>query len=114
MGFWRGVVWLFARNTGPGSRHLYGSAQARMEQDRVEIVERAYRRVQSKFQPGRPDLQYLDGDYRVTVRSGYSFDSDAATTEILIYPRSDNPKGSHWHIVINDKGNEIMNEWREK
>lgn len=105
------LVWLFARKTSTGSRYLYGSQH---EQDRADVVDRAYRRVQAKYQPGQADLQYLDGEYRVTVKSGYGFDQDAATTEILIYPRQDNPSGSHWHIVIDDHGTEIMNEWRQK
>ena len=109
-------VWLFGRNTKAGSRYLYGDPAAReqLERERAEIVERAYRHVQAKFQSAPADLQYLDGEYRVTVRSGYSFDRGRATTEILIYPRQNNASGSHWHIVIDDQGNEIMNEWRQK
>ncbi len=120
MGLWKGIVWAVGRNTETG-RKLLGKetlleqgVRERMERDRIEIIERAYRRVQSKYQPAPADLQYLDGEYRVTVRSGYGFKQDEPTTEILIYPRRDNPSGSHWHIVIDDQGNEIMNEWRQK
>lgn len=120
MGVWRGLVWAFARNTEAGRKALGRETLAeqavreRMERERIAIVDTAYRKVQSKYQPGAPELQYLDGEYRVTVKSGYSFQRGVATTEILIFPRKDNPRGSHWHVVIDESGNELMSEWREK
>lgn len=120
MGVWRGLVWAFARHTEIGRKAL--GRETLLEQavreraelaDREQIVDEAYRRIQSKYQPGPADLQYLDGDYRVEVKSGYSFDHGRPTTEIFIFPRQGH-SSSHWHIVIDDRGNEIMNQWRQK
>lgn len=114
MGLWDNIKDGFkSGQAGKGPNYVRKQREA-AERARIEIVERAYRRVQGKYQSAPADLQYLDGDYRVTVKSGYGFDQDSPTTEILIYPRRDNPSGSHWHIVIDDQGNEIMNEWRQK
>lgn len=116
----RGLVWLFARNTDWGRRQLgqetdlEAAERRRLENERIAIVDRAYRKVQSKYQPDSAKLQYLDGDYRVEVKSGYSFDEGRLTTEVFIYPRHNNPRGSHQHVVIDEHGNELMNEWREK
>jgi hypothetical protein len=107
------MVWLFARKTKAGSQYLYGSANE-LEGLIAVAVRRAYQNNRTWRAQGRREVQYEDGDFTVKVRSGYSRDSDADVTDIMIIPRHDNPRGSHQHVIIDEDGNEIMNEWREK
>lgn len=111
MGFWKGVVWLVARNTKPGSRHLYGDIVAERSRRLGELASQAY--AQSLAQRGR-DIQYEDDEVKVKVRNGYDRTHRSFVTDIIVTPRIDNPRGSHLHVIFDSEGQELMNEWREK
>lgn len=59
------------------------------------------------------DTQYNGVDFTVKVQSGYDRDHVCYTTNILVIPRQNNPRGSHQHIVFDEHGNELFNQWRE-
>ena len=54
----------------------------------------------------------VDG-HKINIRSGFDVDHRCITTDVLVFPPS-NPSGSHWHLVISENGDVIINEWREK
>ena len=57
------------------------------------------------------DTQSQNDDGKVLVNSGYSFDNKSDTTVFIITDSDD--KTGHQHIVIDDNGNEIYNNWND-
>ena len=55
-------------------------------------------------------LQSEDSDFKVSVKSGYDRDHDAIVNDIVIIDRYN--KKEHYHIVIDEHGNELFSEWR--
>ena len=55
-------------------------------------------------------LQSEDSDFKVSVKSGYDRDHDAIVSDIVIIDRYN--KKEHYHIVIDEHGNELFSEWR--
>lgn len=55
-------------------------------------------------------LQSEDSDFKVQVKSGYDRDHDAIVSDIVIIDRYN--KKEHYHIVIDEHGNELFSEWR--
>lgn len=55
-------------------------------------------------------LQSEDSDFKVSVKSGYDRDHDAIVSDIVIIDRHN--KKEHYHIVIDEHGNELFSEWR--
>lgn len=56
--------------------------------------------------------QYRDSNVRVTVKNNWNRDSHTWTTDIIVAPRDRSIK-QHLHIVFDEWGNEIVNEWRD-
>lgn len=54
--------------------------------------------------------QYEDSDFRVSVKSGYDRRHDRIVTDVLIFDRHN--KKEHYHLVIDEHGNELFSEWR--
>lgn len=110
------LVWLFARNTKPGSRYLRGGVQGLMAQAALRAF-RNYQEQRESDSRWREDgsrgksLQYEDGDVRVEVVNGYSQDTDEYTTDIKVIHR-DSRVTEHLHVIYDEQGKEIMNEWR--
>lgn len=109
MGWKRTLVWLVARNTTIGRNYL-GTGEEHRRRKLGQITIKAYREAQK--QKGKRDIQYEDEGYKVKVTNGYSRDLDRYTTDIIIVPRFNNPYGHHQHVIFDEYGNEIMNEWR--
>ena len=57
------------------------------------------------------DTQRQNDDGKVLVNSGYSFDNKSDTTVFIITDSDD--KTGHQHVVIDDNGNEIYNNWND-
>lgn len=55
--------------------------------------------------------QYEDSEFKVTVRSGYDSRRDSIVTDVLIFDRHN--KREHYHLIIDECGNELFSEWRE-
>ena len=55
-------------------------------------------------------LQSEDSDFKVSVKSGYDRDHDAIVSDIVIIDWYN--KKEHYHIVIDEHGNELFSEWR--
>ena len=55
--------------------------------------------------------QYEDSEFRVTVRAGYDRSHDCIVTDVLIFDRHN--KKEHYHLVIDEHGNEFISEWRD-
>jgi len=60
-------------------------------------------------QPGRR-VQYSDQDVTVKVTSGWSRRDHRVTTDIIVADRHN--REEHLHIVLDEFGNELINEWR--
>jgi hypothetical protein len=73
------------------------------------LAQRAVLKATS-VQKGR-DLQYVDDDFKVKVKSGYHRENEVVATDIIIIDRL-GPKGSHWHIIIDEYGNILHQGWR--
>ena len=54
-------------------------------------------------QKGR-DVQYVDDDISVKVKSGYHGKTGQITTDFILYDRRD-PNGLHLHLVVDESGN---------
>ncbi len=77
-------------------------------------VRRAYQENRaSAAQVGR-NVQYRDGDLEVLVKVDYKRDIDDYVTDIIIKPLGHGWRGSHQHVIIDESGKILMNEWREK
>jgi len=57
------------------------------------------------------DYQHQDDDTYVKVGAGYSRDQGVPTSDFIIGDRND-PNG-HQHVVINDSGDEIYNQYNQ-
>ena len=64
----------------------------------------------AKSQEGPRVLQSEDSDFKTLVKSGYDRDYSAIVSDIVIIDRHN--KKEHYHIVIDDHGNELFSEWR--
>ena len=54
--------------------------------------------------------QYEDSGFKVEVKSGYDRRRDCIVTDVLIYDKQN--KREHYHLVINEHGQELFSEWR--
>jgi hypothetical protein len=83
--------------------------------ERDERVEREMARLAmdawARQQTDKREIQYQDGNFTVKVRSGYSRNRDAMTTDVIIAERSSSSE--HYHLVIDDYGNVVFSEWRK-
>lgn len=61
---------------------------------------------------GPRQIVYQDSDLVIKTQSGWSRDHRCKTTDILIFPRDNS--GNRLHIVYDERGNEILNEWHEQ
>ncbi len=118
MGFWDNVKDGFAsgrRGKGPNYVKKERERQAREFQGLMAVaIRRAYQENRTRRGRGREEIQYQDGMFTVKVRSDYNRDHDCDATNILIFPRENNPRGSHQHVIISEDGRELLNEWRER
>ena len=64
----------------------------------------------AKSQEGPRVLQSEDSDFKTLVKSGYDRDYSAIVSDIVIIDRYN--KKEHYHIVIDEHGNELFSEWR--
>ncbi|WP_100485554.1 hypothetical protein [Mycobacteroides abscessus] len=69
----------------------------------------AYRHA--KRQRGKHDIQFDHEGFRVKVKNGYDRKSGQYTTDIIIIDPRD--LTGHWHFVVDEWGNEIVDEWRD-
>lgn len=107
---------------GPNYVRKQREAQARFEGLMAQAALRAWSNYQSQREAdsrwrdsggGRGhSTQYRDGDVQVEVVNGYSRDLDQYTTDIKIIHR-DPRITQHLHVVFDELGNEIVNEWRD-
>lgn len=65
--------------------------------------------VRWNTQKGR-DVQYIDGDHKVMVKSGMDQKSMRVTTDILVYDRN-RTDGGHIHIVLDENGEVVHEAW---
>jgi hypothetical protein len=117
MGFKRGLIWTFARNTEWGRRQLgeetmlEKGVRHHWEGLMAVAIRRAYQNNRaSAAQVGR-DIQYVDGDVEVKVKVGYNRDYDCYVTDIIVKPLIKGWHGGHQHVIIDGHGRELMNEW---
>lgn len=64
----------------------------------------------AKTQVTRRSVQYEDSDFKVAVRSGYDHRHDSIVTDVLIFDKHN--KREHYHLIIDENGNELFSEWR--
>lgn len=85
-------------------------AQERERRRRLigHVAQRAVLKATSE-QKGR-DIQYVDDGCRVEVKSGYRRKNKAIVTDILVFDRT-RKDGGHVHIVIDELGNVLHEEW---
>lgn len=102
----------------PSETFRQTSAARRERQAKEELLRRLGQRArveyQKSFEQKGRDVQYADAEVSVKVKNGYDSSRNAYTTDIVVYPRGNNPKGSHWHSVFDEHGNALIDEWREK
>lgn len=114
MSFRDALVWLLARNTRPGSRYLYGDQAFRELQGLIAVaIRRAYQDNRASAAQSGRSVQYCDGDLEVLVKVGYNRDHDCYVTDIIVRPLAKGWQGSHQHVIIDEAGNEIMNDRSE-
>jgi hypothetical protein len=101
-------VWLFARNTKPGSRYLHGDARQRQAQRLGQYASNAYHTSQA--QQGR-DIQHEDEEVKVVVKNGWDRRHRRYVTDILVIPRDGT--GDRYHVVLDAEGNELLSEFHE-
>lgn len=65
----------------------------------------------AKTQTSSRMTQFEDSEFKVDVKSGYSTRYDAIVTDVLIFDKQN--KREHYHLVIDDQGNELFSEWRQ-
>jgi hypothetical protein len=118
MGVWDNIVDGFKSGMmlkGPNYVQNERAKRSRELQGLMAIaVRRAYQEHRTELARGPRQIQYRDGDFTVKVRSDYDRDRGCDVTDILIIPRKNNPRGSEQHVVIDDHGNTLLNEWHEK
>lgn len=82
--------------------------KALKHEDALAIARRLHKIHQKHH--GRKLVQYEDAGVKVKVSGGYDTVRDVYTTDFIIAdPGLDN---QHWHIVLDEYGNEIMHEPR--
>lgn len=64
----------------------------------------------AKQQTTSRQTQHEDSEFKVTVRSGYDQRYDTTVTDVLIFDKQN--KKEHYHLIIDDHGNELFSEWR--
>lgn len=128
MGLWKGFVWAVGRNTEWGRKQL--GRETLLEQEvrerlMAQAVLQAFRDYQTRReadsrwktdeitgrerQAGRKE--WYDGDLKISVIDGYSRDYDRYVTDILIFPRD---VAGNQHVIIDENGNTLLNEWHAK
>lgn len=55
--------------------------------------------------------QYEDSEFKVQVKSGYDRRYGVIVTDVLIHDKEN--RREHYHLVIDEHGNELFSEWRE-
>jgi hypothetical protein len=58
--------------------------------------------------------QFKDGEVEVTVTDSYNRDRDAYDTDVIVKPLGHGWGGQHQHVIIDESGRILMNEWRDK
>lgn len=118
MSFWDNIKDGFVSGLmgkGPNYAKKRREQQSRDFQGLMAVaIRRAYQENRTRRGRGKEEIQYQDGMFTVKVRSDYNRDHDCDVTNILIFPRKENPNGSHQHVIIDENGNMLMNEWRER
>ena len=122
-GFGRFMTEAFLGNTEVG-RKLLGqetlAEQSVCEGLMAQAALRAFRDYQDRREADsrwRDDgghgkaIQFEDDEVRVEVVNGYSRDYDQYTTDIKVMHR-DSRASHHLHVIYDERGREIMNEWR--
>lgn len=123
----RALVRLFARNTRPGSQYLHGPAWREFQGLMAQAALKAWRDYQAlregdsrrKIDPisggdvhaGRSE--WRDGDVAISIVDGYSRDYDRYVTDIVLAPTT-GPYRGRQHVIIDEQGNVLLNEWHEK
>ncbi|MFA4052602.1 MULTISPECIES: hypothetical protein [Mycobacteroides] len=69
----------------------------------------AYRHA--KRQRGKRDFQFDHEGFKVKVTNGHDRRRNQYTTDIIIVDPRD--RTGHWHFIVDEWGNEILNEWRD-
>lgn len=54
--------------------------------------------------------QHDDSEFKVTVKSGYDRRHGVVVTDVLIFDKQN--KREHYHLVIDEHGQELFSEWR--
>lgn len=111
MGFWQYVGDAFIANLRAGGN----ASVARREFNRIR-AERQRRNdlitlaIARWIAAAGRELQYIDGDAKVQVTSGWSRDHKCDTTDIIVTHRAKGGK-EHLHIVFDDYGNVLHESW---
>lgn len=61
---------------------------------------------------GKHMVQYVDEQVKTKVRGGFDYRHQVPTSDIVIMPRDGS--GRHHHLVVDDDGTVITDEWRDK
>ena len=74
-----------------------------------QVAERAARRASAES--GREEVIEENG-ITLKIKNGFDHRSGELTTDILVFDKDDN--SGHWHLVVDERGKLIINEWRDK
>ena len=85
--------------------------KARVESQKERLGRYAVNAYYASF-AGTKQPQHLDPDVRVTVRNNWNRDHHVWTTDVIVAPRDHT--GDRLHIVFDERGNEIVNEWHKE
>jgi hypothetical protein len=83
-----------------------------------ETARKAYVQARTEISRTRPDgtrgndIQYIDGELKVTVSNGYDRGRDIYTTDIIVADRQ-SPTGLHLHVGFDEHGNLLFEHWKE-
>lgn len=76
---------------------------------------RAYNRVREMDAQTGQDLQFEDGNCKITVKNGYHRGDGRGvggyTTDVLVLDRNSS-SGAGWHVVFDENGNVVHQGWK--
>jgi hypothetical protein len=81
--------------------------EERVERELARIALDAWARRQTTSW----EVQSQASDCTVKVKSGYSRDRNAVTTDVVVFQNHNS--GEHYHLVIDDIGSVVFSEWRK-
>lgn len=84
----------------------YQSAAERSEIGRLAVSE-----AEAELNRGPRHVEYKDEHVKIATKSGFNYDRRKNVTDTLIFDRTD--KSHHYHVVIDDDGDTIINEKRK-